>query len=99
LTVGLLNFSTTPTDKIVTKGAYGISRNPSYVSDVLLMIGIGAACLSWVFLLAAIIDFFLLRKIVFAEEHVLLKKYGDVYREYMNRTPRWLGIPKSQEKR
>ena len=24
------------------------------------------------------------------------KEYGDTYRDYMNRTPRWIGIPKSQ---
>ena len=28
------------------------------------------------------------------EERHLLKLYGDVYRDYMNRTPRWIGIPK-----
>jgi len=28
------------------------------------------------------------------EERFYLKKYGDAYREYMNRTPRWIGIPK-----
>jgi protein-S-isoprenylcysteine O-methyltransferase Ste14 len=30
-----------------------------------------------------------------AEERHCLKYYGNAYREYMNRTPRWLGIPKS----
>jgi protein-S-isoprenylcysteine O-methyltransferase Ste14 len=32
------------------------------------------------------------------EERLCLEKYGDAYRDYMNRTPRWIGIPKSQEK-
>jgi protein-S-isoprenylcysteine O-methyltransferase Ste14 len=32
-----------------------------------------------------------------AEERFLLEKYGDVYREYLNRTPRWIGIPKSRK--
>jgi protein-S-isoprenylcysteine O-methyltransferase Ste14 len=30
------------------------------------------------------------------EEQGCLKHYGDVYREYMNRTPRWIGIPRSE---
>ena len=30
-----------------------------------------------------------------AEERCCLERYGNVYREYMNRTPRWIGIPKS----
>jgi protein-S-isoprenylcysteine O-methyltransferase Ste14 len=33
-----------------------------------------------------------------AEERFLLEKYGDAYREYMSKTPRWLGIPKSVAK-
>ena len=33
-----------------------------------------------------------------AEERFLLEKYGDIYREYMNRTPRWIEIPKSEKR-
>ena len=32
------------------------------------------------------------------EEQDLLEKYGNVYREYMNRTPKWIGIPKSKQR-
>jgi len=32
------------------------------------------------------------------EECFLLEKYSDSYRDYMNRTTRWVGIPKSVEK-
>jgi protein-S-isoprenylcysteine O-methyltransferase Ste14 len=98
LFIGLLNFASTPIGELVTKGAYSYSRNPSYVSEVLLMIGIGIACLSWIFLLVAFIEFILLRHYVVAvEEPLLLEKYREDYREYMNRTPRWLGIPKSDK--
>jgi len=100
LFIGLLNFATTPVDELVTKGVYGVSRNPSYVSDVLLMVSIGIAFLSWVFLLVAIVEFFLLRYYVMAvEESFLLEKYGKVYRDYINTTPRWIGIPKSEKKK
>ena len=99
LIIGLLNFATTPEEKLVTKGVYSISRNPSYVSDVLLMTSIGIACLSWVFLLVAAVHFFLLRYyVVAAEEPFLIEKYGETYVEYMNRTPRWIGIPKSEKR-
>jgi len=99
LIIGLLNFASTPVDELVTKGVYGVSRNPSYVSDFFLMIGIGITCLSWVFLLVAVVDFLLLRYyVVVVEEPFLAEKYGDTYREYINRTPRWIGIPKSEKK-
>ena len=97
LIMGLLNFATTPANDLVTTGAYSISRNPSYVSDVLIKMSIGIACLSWIFLLIAVMDFVLLRKIVVAEERVLLEKYGTTYRNYLIRTPRWIGMPKSEK--
>ncbi len=99
LFTGLMNFASTPVDEPVTKGVYSISRNPMYVGDVLVSISIGIASLSWVFLLVAIVNFLLLRYyVVVVEEPYLIGKYGDTYREYMNRTPRWIGIPKSDKR-
>jgi protein-S-isoprenylcysteine O-methyltransferase Ste14 len=67
-----------------------------YFGWLLVLIGIGIACASWVFLLFAI-AFAVLQMYIFTipEERFCLEKYGDIYREYMNRTPRWIGIPKS----
>jgi protein-S-isoprenylcysteine O-methyltransferase Ste14 len=97
--LSLLSFHTTSADKLVTKGVFRISRNPGYVGDFLVNTGIGIACLSWVFLLAAIAFFLLLRYyVVVVEEPFLAEKYGVAYREYKSRTPRWIGIPKSEKK-
>ena len=90
LILGIINFASTPTDKLVIKGAYSISRNPSYVSDVFIKMSIGIASLSWLFLLIAIADFVLLRTIISAEEQFLLENYGSDYKDYLNRTPRWI---------
>jgi protein-S-isoprenylcysteine O-methyltransferase Ste14 len=97
--LSLLSFHATQADKLVTKGVFRISRNPGYVGDFLVNASIGIACLSWVFLLAAIVFFLLLRYyVVVVEEPFLMQKYGDTYREYLDRTPRWVGIPKSEER-
>ena len=99
LITGLLSFATTPADEPVTKGVYSISRNPMYVGHFMVSISIGIACLSWVFLFLGILDFLLLRYYVVAfEEPFLAEKYGETYRKYINRTPRWMGIPKSEKK-
>jgi protein-S-isoprenylcysteine O-methyltransferase Ste14 len=99
LVIGLLNLATTPVNELVTRGVYGISRHPLYFGEVLVSISIGIACLSWVFLLLAIAKFLLIHYyVVGAEEPFLIEKYGNTYREYMNRTPRWIGIPKSEKK-
>jgi len=62
----------------------------------LMFIGIGVACFSWVFILLTMIWFTLSDRVVVAEERLCLETYGDAYREYMNKTPRWIGIPKSE---
>lgn len=90
-----INFATTPLDEPVTKGVYRISRHPVYLSGFLLYVSIGIACASWVLLLLAVAWIILWHIVVPAEERFLLEKYGDAYREYMNKTPRWIGIPKS----
>jgi len=93
--LAMLSFYTTPVDKPVTKGVYSISRNPMYVGHFLTNISI--ACLSWIFLLVTIALVILEHNSVASEERACLPKYGNTYREYMNRTPRWIGIPKSRK--
>jgi len=93
----MLSFHTTPVDKPVTGGVYRISRHPMYVGDILIDTGISIACLSWIFLLLVIIVVISYSHAVTAEERICLNQYGDEYKEYMNRTPRWIGIPKSKK--
>ena len=91
--------ATAPLDKPVITGVYRITRNPEYFSGILQYLGIGISCLSWVFILCSvawIISAHIL--VVQSEEPSLIKKYGNTYKEYMNRTPRWIGIPKSNKK-
>ncbi len=93
-----VSFATTPLDKPVTKGVYRISRNPQDFFGFLIFMGMGIACASWLFLLFLMISIIIGDRGHIAEERFCLEKYGDAYREYMNRTPRWIGIPKSDEK-
>jgi protein-S-isoprenylcysteine O-methyltransferase Ste14 len=93
-----VNYATTPLDTPVSKGVYRISRNPIYFTGFLLYIGIGIATASWVILLCAILWIVLFQIVLPSEERFLLEKYGDSYREYMNKTPKWIGFPKSGAK-
>jgi len=92
------NFASTPLDEPVTRGIYRISRHPVYLSGFVLYIGMGVACASWVILLCAVLWIAFFQVVVPAEERFLFEKYGNAYREYMNRTPRWLGLPKYEAK-
>ncbi len=88
-------WATTPLDEPITKGLYRYSRHPIYFAVFLQYIGVGIASASWLFLLllmvSIILSFFAQ---IIPEERFCLEKYGDAYRDYMNRTPRWIGIPK-----
>ncbi|MBA7637794.1 hypothetical protein ES703_45443 [subsurface metagenome] len=83
------------TKEPVTKGIYRFSRHPIYLGGFLVYLGIGIACASWLFILFALAWLILWLIAVPSEEHDLIEKYGNAYREYMDRTHRWIGIPKS----
>jgi len=95
LTITTVNFATTPLDEPVTKGLYSYSRHPMYLTQILMFIGVGIACASWIFLLFAILRTIASLMLVIPEERFCLEKYGNSYREYMNKTPRYIGVPKS----
>jgi protein-S-isoprenylcysteine O-methyltransferase Ste14 len=95
--VALLNFAS-PKDKVITKGLYRFSRNPMYIGLILLQIGLGIACSSWLYLLLTVVLIILLNAVLSSEERFCLYRYGDDYRKYMNNTPRWIGILKSEKK-
>jgi protein-S-isoprenylcysteine O-methyltransferase Ste14 len=94
-TAVLVDWATTPLNEPVSRGLYRYSRHPMYVTMFVFFIGLGIATASWIILLYSIL--LLVSCIVFAnaEEQGCLNKYGSAYREYMNRTPRWIGIPKA----
>ena len=94
--MAVLSFSTTSLDEPVTKGIYRISRHPMNFGSFLVIIGMGIVSASWVVLLCAAVFLILQWKVLEkAEERMCCEKFGNVYLEYMNRTPRWTGLPKS----
>jgi protein-S-isoprenylcysteine O-methyltransferase Ste14 len=96
--VAILNFATSPKDRVITKGLYRLTRNPTYTGIVLMQIGLGIACSSWLYLLLTVALIILLNANLSAEERYCLYRYGDDYRKYKDTTPRWIGIPKPQKK-
>lgn len=93
--ITIVNVASTPMGKPFIKGVYRFSRNPGYLAQIIVFVGIGLASASWLYLLLSAILIVLTHLLVATEERVTLDKLGEAYREYMNKTPRWIGIPKS----
>jgi protein-S-isoprenylcysteine O-methyltransferase Ste14 len=92
----ILNFATIPKEKVITKGLYSFTRNPTYVGIILMQTGLGIACSSWLYILLTVAIMILFNANLSAEERYCLYRYGDDYLKYKNRTPRLIGIPKSE---
>jgi protein-S-isoprenylcysteine O-methyltransferase Ste14 len=94
-TIAMVNIANIPLGKPWARGLYRYSRHPMILSSFLIFVGAGIAAASWVFLLFSMV--FVIFSVILAttEERSCLKRFGDAYRAYMNRTPRWVGIPTS----
>ena len=92
-----VSWATNPLDKPITTGIYRFSRHPMDFGNIVAIVGTGIACASWVFLLLGIVGITLMNMSAVTEERFCLKKFGNAYREYMERTPRWIGFPKSKK--
>lgn len=90
----IISIAATPPGKPFTKGMYRYSRHPLSVNMFLILLGIGVATASWLYLLLLFILMVLTHFMVAIEERSCIAKFGDTYREYINRTPRWIGVPK-----
>lgn len=94
LVIASINFATTPLDVPITKGLYRYSRHPMYLAMFLVILGVSVTTASWLFFLFFLIFITLVNIEVASEERFCLEKYGDAYRDYMDKTPRWIGIPR-----
>lgn len=76
---------------LVTTGAFGLSRNPIYLANTLVLIGIGLLAGSLWFILSALIAAFATQKLaVEPEERHLQARFGKKYRDYARRVRRWV---------
>jgi len=87
------------TEGLVTGGLYAYTRNPQYVSSVLAGIGLAIAAASWTVLgltgiLLAVYTLFALN-----EERFLVQEYGQHFRDYMDATPRFIGLRSVEQAR
>jgi len=79
-----------PTLALATDGVYERMRNPMYIGLLLLTGGIGIALASdWTLVLLVPTALILHYGVVLREERYLEAKFGDAYRRYKAKVPRW----------
>jgi protein-S-isoprenylcysteine O-methyltransferase Ste14 len=78
-------------DELVTQGIFNHCRNPLYVGNILMLLGVGILSNSLVYV-AIIMPLFMLiyHAIVLAEENYLRTRFGASYVAYCKRVNRWI---------
>ena len=80
-----------PTKTIVTKSVYSYTRNPMYLSMVILLIAFSLLLNAlWIALLIPFFMFVMQKGVIEREEAYLENKFGSEYLQYKNRVRRWI---------
>jgi protein-S-isoprenylcysteine O-methyltransferase Ste14 len=80
-----------PTTAIVADGPFELTRNPLYLSVIVMFVGIGLVIASPIFLVIIVPLVLVLHfGVVLREERYLEAKFGDAYRAYKSRVRRWV---------
>jgi len=80
-------------NSLVDGGVFRHSRNPLYLANLLLVLGLAIVHNGWAMYLIALPFFFVAYScVVMAEEHYLLGRFGDSYTSYCERVPRWIPV-------
>ena len=75
---------------LVTTGPYHWVRHPMYITFFTISVTVALAAANWIIIIMCVLFGILLPSIIQTEEQTLLEKFGDEYREYMQRTGRFL---------
>jgi protein-S-isoprenylcysteine O-methyltransferase Ste14 len=85
----LSDFRNTPPDQPVTRGIYRVSRHPQIASAGLILLGASIAIGSWAAVILWALGHLFGHWGILAEEEICLEQYGESYRQYRKRVPRY----------
>ena len=86
-----LRFRITRNMVLTRTGPYGLMRNPIYVGNTLICLGLVIASqLLWLVPITLLVCMGVYAAVVRHEERKLARVYGEPYVEYLNEVPRWM---------
>lgn len=88
--MALVNYATTEPGRPVVSGVYRLSRNPQQIGMIIMWTGVGMTTGVMLFFALCGMQLVFAYPTFLAQEEFCLERYGEEYREYMRRTPRYL---------
>lgn len=88
--ISYLNYFATPHNQLITKGLYQLSRNPIYVSLIIMSVGIGILCTIYEMIPVLLLYVIIQHPIIREEERFCRETYGEEYAEYLKKVRRYL---------
>jgi protein-S-isoprenylcysteine O-methyltransferase Ste14 len=76
------------TTRLVTTNLYAIVRHPQYLAGILFNAALILLCQHWLVIILGVISMGLIYLDIRAADQEGLEKFGDEYRDYMQRVPR-----------
>jgi len=78
-------------DNLVTSGPYVRFRNPIYIADIMILLGVAELTKNiWFVVAAGAFGILVTWLAILPEERHLARRFGDAYRDYKSRSRRWL---------
>ncbi|GIX07655.1 MAG: hypothetical protein KatS3mg115_2058 [Candidatus Poribacteria bacterium] len=79
-----------PGKRLVREGPFELVRNPLYLGNFLIVLGVATMVARWeLFLIAVLLFWAQYLPIVYWEERTLLEQFGEAYRQYAASVPRF----------
>lgn len=91
-TNAMIHFAKTDLNRPVVTGIYRFSRHPMQVFSLIMWVGVGMATASPIILVICMVQVLLVRVFMISQERFCLDQYGEGYRAYLQRTPRFFGF-------
>ena len=77
-------------DRLITHGPFRFRRNPIYMGEILILLGLAQATLNiWLVVMAPVFALAILGLAILPEERHLEARFGEDYLDYKARTRRW----------
>jgi len=80
----------TPPERLVSTGAYALTRNPMYLGHIIFLIGLTLTLKSWLAAIITIITAIWFHTRVVGDEKKLIQTLGQPYVNYLASVKRWI---------